>query len=548
MSRIEHCDCMAFLASIPDASADSCVTDPPYHLTAGKKGGSGPASVNLNTPQGRARITTGFMGKAWDGGDIAHRVEMWAEVLRALKPGAHLLAFAGTRTYHRMVCAIEDAGFEVRDQLGFMYGTGFPKSLNLDNFRGDKTCGCAVPYTHANAARPTPERGLHPVPNADVPTAVDVGDREGEVLQHGVPEQGVPPQGREQLPAAEVRRGKSSVEGRRDDLQEEGQLFKHSIPQGASAVTSNGAEGRLRNGAQADNGSVVRIPADEIGVRTSSGSQPSEQPAEQPGTLAGQPESQAGGAWPICGGCGKPILPAGLGTALKPAWEPIVVARKPLAGTVAANVLQHGCGALNVDACRIEASDKNPAPVGRFVGSTIGPTGLGGMRNASADSLGRWPANIIHDGSAEVLAAFPDSNGQQGNVTGKEPSSLTNAIYGKFNGRPATQARGDTGSAARFFKCCPFDEEDAEIARLFYSAKAGGDERDGNGHPTVKPLALMRYLVRLVTPHGGTVLDHFAGSGSTLIAAKQEGFSFLGCDLEAEHVAIINARLAKELL
>lgn len=376
-------DCREVLATLPSDSIDSCVTDPPYHLTTGKKGGSGEASVNLNTPQGRARITTGFMGKKWDGGDVAMRSETWGAVLRVLKPGAYLLAFGGTRTHHRLMCAIEDAGFDIRDCLGWLYGSGFPKSHNLD------------------------------------------GDHQG---------------------------------------------------------------------------------------------------------------------W---------------GTALKPAWEPIIMARKPLIGTVAVNVSEHGTGALNIDKCRVatDAAVDDPRLSGAGSWATdkaaknVYEGGYVGKAIASSP-LGRWPANLIHDGSDEVLAVFPDSAGQladasssssrktqnvwgamkRGNGRAGEPSAdSANVGDVGFNMKPGAR-RGDSGSAARFFYC----------------AKASkADRGEGNTHPTVKPLSLMRYLVRLVTPAGGLVLDPFIGSGSTGCAALAENFSFIGCDLESQYVDIARARLMR---
>lgn len=321
-ATIYHADCLVALAQLPENSIDACVTDPPYHLTAGKKGGSGEASVNLDSPYGRSRITTGFMGKQWDGGDVAMRPDTWAAVLHVLKPGAHLLAFGGTRTYHRMVCAIEDAGFEIRDQIGWAFGTGFPKSLNLD------------------------------------------------------------------------------------------------------------------------------------------------------------------GEW------------TGWGTALKPAWEPICVARKPLIGTVAENVRQHGVGALNIAGCRVPTDSGRPLREARRNEQSDEDRnayhkGLAGSKAVGDTDLGRWPANIIHDGSDEVIAAFP-----------------------------------------------------ADAARFFYSAKASKAERHGSKHPTVKPVALMQYLCRLVTPPGGTVLDPFAGTGTTGQAARDEGFNAILIEQEAEYVADIHRRMA----
>lgn len=371
-------DCRQVLKTLPDCSVDSIVTDPPYHLTTGKKGGTGEASASLKTPHGRARVTTGFMGMTWDGGDVAQDPAMWAECLRVLKPGGYLLAFSGTRTYHRMACAIEDAGFEVRDQIGWLYGSGFPKSHN--------------------------------------------------------------------------------------------------------------------------------------------------------------------GEWG--------------GTALKPAWEPICMARKLLAGTVEANWREHGTGALNIDACRVAAEQMPPN------------TGRGAMLRRTPDEqreprppvqphdLGRWPANVIHDGSDDVVAAFPDAPGAQSPVTGDEPSASTSAVYGKFK-RAASDRTGEASAnsdnaGAVGFKMKPgMRREATSAARFFYCAKADRADRNEGGvnnvHPTVKPTDLMRYLCRLVTPPGGVVLDPFMGSGSTLKAAELEGFSGIGIELDPAYIEIAKRRIAADM-
>lgn len=373
--KILQGDCREVLRTLADASVDSIVTDPPYHLTTGKKGGTGEASASLKTPHGRARVTTGFMGMTWDGGGVAQDPAMWAECLRVLKPGGYLLAFSGTRTYHRMAVAIEDAGFEVRDQIGWLYGSGFPKSHN--------------------------------------------------------------------------------------------------------------------------------------------------------------------GEWG--------------GTALKPAWEPICMARKPPAGTVEANWRQHGTGALNIDACRIPSEPMPPN------------TGRGAMLRRTPDEqreprppvqphdLGRWPANVIHDGSDGVVAAFPDAPGAQSPVTGDEPSASTSAVYGKFK-RAASDRTGEASAnsdnaGAVGFKMKPgMRREAASAARFYYCAKADRADRNEGGvnnvHPTVKPTDLMRYLCRLVTPPGGVVLDPFMGSGSTLKAAELEGFSAIGIELSPEYIVIARRRIA----
>lgn len=374
--QLEHGDCLEVLRKLADSSVDAIVTDPPYGLS--------------------------FMGKRWDY-DVPD-VEVWTECLRVLKPGGHLLAFAGTRTQHRMAVRIEDAGFEIRDMIAWLYGSGFPKSHN--------------------------------------------------------------------------------------------------------------------------------------------------------------------GPWG--------------GTALKPALEPITVARKPLSGTVANNVLEHGTGALNIDGCRVPAEPMEPN------------TGSGGMPRRHEDeqrgpgivsqphALGRWPANVIHDGSSEILAAFPDAPGQMADASRSTKPRNSQHIYGAlrrgrgdeasanadnagvvgFSMRPGMR-RLDTGSAARFFYCPKASRADRNEGTEGLPQRQGGmvsntsgqhltrrDDYDppqvGNYHPTVKPTDLMAYLCRLVTPPGGLVLDPFMGSGSTGKACMREGFRFLGIEREAEYLAIARARIEHE--
>ena len=392
---VHHGDSREVLKGFADESIDSVVCDPPYALTQNKKGGSGVASVNLNTPAGRARITAGFMGKAWDTGETAFDPMFWFEVLRILKPGGHLLAFGGTRTYHRLACAIEDSGFEIRDMVSWLYGAGFPKSLNVSKAI-DRSVG------------------------AD---PIDTG------------------------------------ETKRASIQRNGE------------------------GAAWDAGAFASHPEDTKVVSI---------------TRAATPEAQQWEGW---------------GTALKPACEPIVMARKPINGTVAANVLKHGTGALNIDSCRVGWQSEADAaaaatPAGGFADSrangtakqsvSIGKDSRDGANTYDPAAIsGRWPANVIHDGSDEVVSAFP-------------------------------VPIGDDGSAARFF----------------YSSKADADDRCGSKHPTVKPTDLMAYLVRLVTPPGGVVLDPFAGSGSTGMACLREGFDCVLIEREAEYIADINRRIA----
>lgn len=373
--KIIHGDSIEELRKIPDNSIDACVTDPPYELTSARPGGRSPAT--------RGKVMKGFMGMKWDGTGIAHDVGLWKDVLRVLKPGAHLLAFGGTRTYHRMACAIEDSGFEIRDQMQWIYASGFPKSLNISKAIGkhrEKIAGTA-----------------------------NMGDWDG---------------------------------------------------------------------------------------------------------------------W---------------GTALKPANEPICVARKPLSEkTVAANVLKWGVGALNIERSRITAKDPE------YAKNCSGDRGHAGTREAgqstdlkpgggSASDAGRWPSNVILD--EEAGKALDEQTGilTSGANLIRRGSDKFRETYGEFKGQTdCVRNRGvDSGGASRFFYC----------------AKASKSERgEGNKHPTVKPIKLMEYLVRLVTPPAGTVLDPFLGSGTTAVACHRLGFECIGIDKDKESVDTARRRLADTML
>lgn len=418
-------DCREVLASLPEASVDSIVTDPPYALTAASRNGS-PRNNDPETPFGRTKLgERGFMGKTWDVGDTAFAAEFWQLALRCLKPGGHIVAFGGTRTYHRLACAIEDAGFEIRDCVMWVYGSGFPKSL-------------------------------------DVSKAIDKAAR--------------------------------------------------GVPQGGTDPTSPN-HGRYKGGCSDDNPSGRGF-----------GAGPGQFMAEC-GVMDQRELVDAAREW------------QGWGTALKPAVEPIVLARKPLIGTVAANVQKHGTGALNIDGCRIHADD---AQGGAYTvkrlkpGATLDKTGGnwrpedGGIEYHGEMKPGRWPANICHDGSPEVMACFPETPGQLRPVTGVERAHRTLNAYGDFGTtRDGFDPRGDSGSAARFF----------------FTAKADSHDRIASKHPTVKPLDLMQWLCRLVTPKGGTVLDPFAGTGTTGEAAWREGFRAILIEREAEYQADIARRM-----
>ncbi len=394
-------------------TVQAVVCDPPYHLQSIHKRFAARGRDEMSEryaagPYGRT--ARGFMGQQWDGGDIAFRPETWRAAWELLPPGGHLIAFSGTRTYHRMACAVEDAGFEIRDMVAWLYGSGFPKSHDVS--KGiDKAAGA--------------EREI-------------VGDSP----------------------------------------------FASRKPNGSAGINS-------------------------VGLSPS------------PGATITAPATDAARDW------------QGWGTALKPALEPIVLARKPPDGTVAANVLAHGTGAINVDGCRVgtgEGGDREgePSAARRYNGNgstnyAMQPGPRGG------DAKGRWPANVIHDGSAEVVGAFPDAPGQQRPLSGHAKGRKSpNGIFGAMGPAADHDVRGDSGSAARFF----------------YSAKATAADRHGSKHPTVKPVDVMRWLVRLVTPPGGTVLDPFAGTGTTGLACMAEGFDCILIERQAEYLADIRRRLA----
>jgi site-specific DNA-methyltransferase (adenine-specific) len=387
-------DSLDILKTLDDNSVDSVVTDPPYGLTNAR-----PQVFKSVRDPSVNKGAKGFMGMEWDHG--VPGPDYWAEAFRVAKPGAHMLAFGGTRTYHRLACAIEDAGWEIRDCIMWVYGSGFPKSLDIGKAL-DKSAGATRQVT---------------------------GSRQGNVgIQGG-------------------NFGRSPLTG--------------TILQYDDPVTENAKQ------------------------------------------------------WD------------GWGTALKPAWEPIIVARKPVEGSVSSNVLKYGTGAINVDESRVGTQGGTESVGDPNFKNQVYGKGMGGLGIVDGDK-GRWPANLIHDGSEEVLEVFPDAPGQQFAVGPEHGDKKSINTFGDYGPRQQFEPRNDSGSAARFFYC----------------AKASPSERgETNNHPTVKPQALMQYLCRLVTPPGGTVLDPFMGSGSTCLAAKETRFKFVGIDMTPKYCEIAKQRL-----
>jgi len=579
-----HADSRDALREMPEASVDACVCDPPYALVSIVKRFGGEGAAPAKDRDGLyKRASAGFMGKQWDTGDTAFDPAFWTEVLRVMKPGAHLIAFGGTRTYHRLVCAIEDAGFEIRDSISWNFGSGFPKSHNVVKRLKESglACCCAQTTVSAHFVR---SENLHDLQRGlDAHDALSSGaqqDMRASVFCQGISgsakaEKGALDSVRDMrctssssaesaaadagdvlrllMPLKDVCRAdsaicrqhegaetgtairpeESSVEGWSDAQTAARELQGRALRESTGVGEADGARGRLHHGASASDGADVRLLADADGGGQSHRPQSGEQSSEQSGTLPDERGPQAWGGWPVCGGCCKPVVPEGLGSALKPAMELAVLARKPLIGTIAANVLAHGTGALNIDACRVDAEARETIPSG-FDRLNAANAAHGyrpgayqkGAPPAPDSSLGRWPANVIHDGSEEVLAGFPEPHGAGAEGYDKERGEYDASSY-HISGSRMFRI-GDTGSAARFF----------------YTAKADAEDRLGSRHPTVKPVDLMAYLIKLVTPPGGTVLDPFAGSGTTGMACMREGFKAILIEREAEYVTDIKRRIA----
>lgn len=484
-------DCLETMRAMPDNSVDSIVTDPPYGLS--------------------------FMGKKWDY-DVPS-VEIWAECLRVLKPGGHLLAFAGTRTQHRMAVRIEDAGFEIRDMIAWVYGSGFPKSLDVSK---------AIDKMDASEAQKQRRLAFTAWVRSQGVTPRQIDDATGTNMGGHYTTAASQPaiMTREHLEACRhlFRDVPEWVEREADQRSVESENFKRrEVVEVREMIDTRVARPACAYSAQGLGGA----PRREVAL-----------------TNAHTPEAQAWQGW---------------GTALKPALEPITVARKPLTGTVAANVLAHGTGALNIDGCRIEGRERTDYGLKN---STRSHVATYGEPSASADfdsTKGRWPANLIHDGSDEVVAGFPVT--KSGGYPPEGGQRSHGSTYGKPTERGEQKFTSSEGSAARFFYCAKASKRDRDEGLEGFEVKrtggmqatadgsmltGSGNERTtvrANVHPTVKPTDLMRYLCRLVTPPGGVVLDPFTGSGSTGKAAMLEGFRFIGCELSTEYAEIAKARI-----
>jgi DNA modification methylase len=506
------------LPTLADNSIDAIVTDPPYGL-----GNPDPdyiiKAIQLWASGDRSHIPEGkgFMGKSWD--SFVPPPAIWDECLRVLKPGGHLLAFAGTRTYDLMGISIRMAGFEIRDSIGWVYGSGFPKSL-------------------------------------DVSKAIDKGQGENQARQL-------------QFTSWMRQSGLTSAKARAvlfdaglitDKSNQASHYFAETIGSQPSIATADMFD-TLRPYLPEVPETIERLVAERTGIEwtayknrevlDSKWRTPSNKPefATQWGFGANTdgnfditaPATREAQQW------------QGWGTALKPALEPIVVARKPLIGTVAENVLTHGTGGLNIDASRIGSNGEHK----RSFQPTNSDRNIYGEQSGFQphNAEGRWPANLILDEyTAELL---DEQSGQSKSPAPYQQASKSLPMYGSeaFHDRPSTH-HGDSGGASRFFYVAKASKRDRnegleDLAEKPRNTRVG-DENSvftplhavaKNFHPTVKPTALMQYLVKLITPPGGTVLDPFTGSGSTGKAAILEGFDFIGIELTEDYWPIIEGRL-----
>jgi len=445
--EVRHGDCRDVMRSLPADSVDAIVSDPPYGLA--------------------------FMGKEWDHG--VPGVEFWTEALRVAKPGAHLVAFGGTRTFHRLAVAIEDAGWEVRDCLSWLYGSGFPKSLDV---------GKAIDKVNGETDR------LHRFTawmRGQGMTTANLW----QVL----------------LPFA---KNEATAKAMAQHYVSAGQ--QPAIPTSAIWSVVRPLCGDVPEW-------VDQLVERHEAEREVVGEKPSTALAVAPGQNTDRPQVNLDITRPATDAAKQWD---GWGTALKPAFEPIVLARKPLVGTVAANVTQYGTGGINVDGCRIGTDViRTNSPALKPGKSTY----VGGYKERPSDGsthTGRWPANVCLD--EDAAAMFPESRFF---YTAKASRREREA---GLDGMPRKTVQSGMGGDL------PLDDNGKQRDRFKVTA--------ANVHPTVKPIALMRWLCRLVTPPGGLVLDPFNGSGSTGCAAVLEGFRYLGAELDAEYVEIARKRIA----
>lgn len=546
---LEKGNALDVLKKYPDNYFDSVVTDSPYGL------GQEPDAIEvlrdwIEKGYHEIKSKRGFMGKEWD--SFVPQPNLWKEVFRVLKPGGYLLSFFGTRTHDWGVMAIRLAGFEIRDMIAWIYATGFPKNHNIENALQNKICKCGT--------KSETKQRMCSLSNSYLSETIPNKASKSNILQPELQKQNLSKRGCKMSEPGIENGTKPRMERGDNNVQEKRQLQKCNLCEMPSGICFNGEKGRLHNGAQAENCSEDREAINEDRGGTSFRSQSKQQQHRKFSTISYKRSSQNNGGRENCDVCGKFIsskTAKGWGTATKPAIEPICVARKPLDGTVVENFLKWGTGGLNIDGCRIEYSDNEPDKrIGTDALSGKSANQFFGLKNEKDLIMyndARYPANVILD---PVTADLMD---MQTGVLKSGSGTLTrrsdNSIFGKSN-VTSIEGYGDQGGGSRFFyvaKTSKF-ERNAGCENLIAKATNDGRKTDidnayqrgvterNNDHPTVKPIALMRYLLRLVTPVGGTSLDLFAGSGTTACAAAFEGFNIVLIEMTASYWPIIEAR------
>lgn len=508
---IQQGDNLQLLKNIPDNSIDSVVTDAPYGL------GKEPDPVKLIEAWAKFGYLEikgkGFMGKEWDA--FVPQPIFWKEVFRVLKPGGHVLCFFGTRTYDWGTLALRIAGFEIRDMITWHYGSGFPKSLDVSKAIDKMGPAGQTPFAEFSRHYEEQRKSL--------------GLSHAKICEHGGW-------------YGNVNHGGSSVNWANGYSMPTREQWK--VLQPLLNLDQKWAAGVERE----------QYRRDVIGNRVGSEFDYS------PGQANERNTKNIEVTIPSCADAQEWD---GYGTALKPATEPICLARKPLIGTVAQNILEHGTGGINIDGCRIEfesEEDKSGAVFGRGTdilgGNYVGAKHSTGQTDIQPNDKGRFPANLILD---EYAACLLDD--QSGTLTSGKPSGTRQAgnnVYGQYATGQEVTGFGDSGGASRFFYCAKASQFERNAGLEKLTAKRVGDERKVtndtafqrdalerlNTHPTVKPISLMRWLIRLITPKGGTCLDTFGGSGTTACAAAFEDVDIIIMEMEQEYIPIIEARTA----
>ena len=530
--KIYNEDCLIELENMEENSIDSIVTDPPYELN--------------------------FMNKGWDNAGVSFQKETWEKCLKVLKPGGHLLAFGGSRTFHRIACAIEDAGFEIRDTIMWLYGAGFPKSMNVGKqlekrLEDEKT-------------KQKTEHDLRLMWERDIQKTMRNEEKQNEILQSQLQEQSL--QGTmygKESKEGNLWREKSSMERWNNIQKTERELQRCKICEMSKRIYINGEERWICNGTQACDGTTLREMLEQSGSCSSYRPQSKQQQDRKSNVIQEQCRTQES----------RKVIEYWnkFGTALKPSFEPIIVARKPFKGSLVDNIVKWGVGGINIDECRI-GNGKRTIPIhpqDKKEDNTMFNLHPTIQHERIETNQGRFPANTIltYDQITfdEVCGGFPYTlGGKRHNIAIRLNDSTS---YGGKSGNINMRNEfDDKGSASRYFYCAKASKKDRDEGltefeekqvRVLNETNPDLEKKDDvssrfitvkrNIHPTVKPTELMQYLIRLVSPKDATILDPFMGSGSTGKAVmyenkeRQANYTFIGIEKEKEYCDIAEARI-----